>query len=78
MCLFHSAEAYLEQRDPITTFNDPRWRKYSIQKLTQLSQGEKVQDAAASNIDFFPWNDTWVSSTQLNSPYRNKMSLSPP
>jgi hypothetical protein len=44
------------------------FRKYSSQKLTQVSQGNNVSDAAASNIDGFLWRDAYVSSTQLNRP----------
>jgi hypothetical protein len=58
----------------------PIWNKQSISpplnevavsislKLTQFSNGNNVQDAAASNIDAFLWRDTCVCSTQLNSP----------
>jgi hypothetical protein len=37
-----------------------------------------VLDAATSNIDGFLWRDTCVSSTQLNRPIWNKVSLSTP
>jgi hypothetical protein len=51
---------------------------YSFQKLSQLSQGNNVQDAASSSIDDFLWRDTCVSSTQLNRSFWNKMILYPP
>jgi hypothetical protein len=51
------------------------WQEYSFQKLTQLSQGNNVQDVAASNIDGFLWRDTSLSSTKLNRPFWNKMSF---
>jgi hypothetical protein len=54
------------------------WRKYSFQKLTQFTQGNNVLDAAASNTDGFVLRDTYVSSTQLNRPIWDKLSLSPP
>jgi hypothetical protein len=43
-------------------------RKYSVQKLTQVSQGNNVVDAPVSNTHGFLSRDTWVSSTQLNRP----------
>jgi hypothetical protein len=68
----------------------PIWNKQSISpplnevavsislKLTQFSNGNNVQDAAASNIDAFLWRDTCVCSTQLNSPICKKHSLLQP
>jgi hypothetical protein len=53
------------------------WRKHFFQKLTQFWQRNNVLDAAASNKDCFPWRDACVSSTQLNRPIWNKMSLTP-
>jgi hypothetical protein len=41
-------------------------RQYSFQKLTQLSQGNKVLYALSSNIDAFLLCDTCVSIIQLN------------
>jgi hypothetical protein len=49
--------------------------KYSIQKLTQFSELNNVLDVEASNPDSFLWTDTYVSSTQLNSPIWNKAHL---
>jgi hypothetical protein len=46
-------------------------RKYSFLKLTQFSLGINVY------IPMLPLEDTCVSSTQLNRPIWNKMSLSP-
>jgi hypothetical protein len=42
--------AYLEQREPISTLDNPHRRKYSIEKLIQLPRANKVVEAAASNI----------------------------
>jgi hypothetical protein len=56
----------LEQRKPIFILDKPSKREYSIEKLTQLPQGNKVVEAAASNTDDFLWQDTWVSSTEQN------------
>jgi hypothetical protein len=44
------------------------FRKYSFQKLPQLSQGVNVLNAVVSNIHGFVWRDPCVSSTQLNRP----------
>jgi hypothetical protein len=49
-------------------FENYVFQKYSFLKLTQFSQGKKILDPAASNIDGFLWRGTWLSSTQLNSP----------
>jgi hypothetical protein len=50
MCFFSSAvQAYLEQREPISTLKNPNCRKYSFQKLTPFSQGNNVLEAAAYN-----------------------------
>jgi hypothetical protein len=53
-------------------------RKYSFQKITQFSQGNRALDVSASNLHGFLWKDTCVSSTQLNSPVWNKMIIFPP
>jgi hypothetical protein len=47
-------------------------------KLTQFSQGNKVLDAPVSITDGLLSKDTCVSSTLLNRPIWNKVSLSPP
>jgi hypothetical protein len=52
------------------------WWQYSFQKLTQLSQGNKVLDASPSNIDVFPLIDTCFYTIQLNRPIWNKISIS--
>jgi hypothetical protein len=79
MCFFNSAEqACLEQRDPIYTLQTVTCRKYSFQKLIQYAQEINVLDAPASNTDGFLLRDACVSSTELNSPIWNQMSLSPP
>jgi hypothetical protein len=41
-------------------------RNYSIQKLTQFSQGNNLLDDPASKTDGFLSRDASVSSTQLN------------
>jgi hypothetical protein len=46
-------------------------------KSNQLLQRNNVLDAAASNVDGFPWRDTCASSTQLNRMLWSKQSLSP-
>jgi hypothetical protein len=53
-------------------------RKYFFQKLTQFSQGNNVIHAAASNTHSFLSKDICVSSSHLNRPLMNKVSLSPP
>jgi hypothetical protein len=52
-------------------------RIYSLQKLTQYSEGNNVLDVASTRIDSFLWRGTCVSSPQLNRRMWNKMSLSP-
>jgi hypothetical protein len=47
-----------------------------IQTITQISHRKNVLDAAASEIDGFLWIGTYVSTTYLNRPICNKMSLS--
>jgi hypothetical protein len=66
------------QRQLISTFKTIICRKYSFQKLILFSLGNKVLDANASNTNGCLWRDTCRSSTQLNRPFCNKMSLSPP
>jgi hypothetical protein len=59
MCFINLAEyTYLEQREPISTLKQTSGRKYSFQKLTQLSQGTNVLDASASNTYGFLSRDT--------------------
>jgi hypothetical protein len=54
MCFFNSAEyACLEQRQPVSTLKNLSCRKYSFQKLTQLSQGNNVLDAPAYDTNDF-------------------------
>jgi hypothetical protein len=53
-------------------------RKYSFQKVNEFSLGNNVLDAPVSNTDGFLSRDTCISSTYLNKPIWNKMSLSPP
>jgi hypothetical protein len=70
-------QVYIKQTEPISTLKHLRCRKFSIQKLTQFSQGNNVLHAAASNPDGFLGRDTCVTSTQPNRPVLNKMSISP-
>jgi hypothetical protein len=50
MCFIISAEeAYLEQRESISTLKNTKGRKYSVQKLTQFSKGNIVLHASAGN-----------------------------
>jgi hypothetical protein len=65
-------QAYLEQREPISSLNNLSSRKYSFHKLTQFSQGKNVLGAYASNTDGFLSRDTSVSSKQLNRPVWTK------
>jgi hypothetical protein len=59
MCFFNLAEqAYLEQNVCFSTLKTLKGRLYSFQKLTQLSQGDKVVDTPASNLDGFNWTDS--------------------
>jgi hypothetical protein len=53
-------------------------KKYSLEKLTQFSQGNDLMDAPHCNIDAFLATYTCVSSILLNMPFWNKMSLYPP
>jgi hypothetical protein len=53
-------------------------RKYFCQNLNRFLQGNKMLDAAASNIDGFCWRDSWVFSTQPNRLSWSKQSLCPP
>jgi hypothetical protein len=77
MCFFNTAEeSYLEQREPISTFKNLSCRKYSFLKLTRFSQGNTVLFAEASNIHGSLWRDASVSSTLLNRPIWNVVSLS--
>jgi hypothetical protein len=56
-------KAYLEQTEPISNVKQLSGRKYSFQKLNQLSQGNNMLDGAVSNIDGVLWRDIFVSST---------------
>jgi hypothetical protein len=65
-------------KKPISNLKNLSCRKYSFQKLSQLSQGNDVLNATHSNIDAFLWSDICGSSTLLNTPILNKESLFPP
>jgi hypothetical protein len=58
----------MKRNEPFYILKTMICRKYSFQKLTQLSQGNNVLDVPASNTDGFLLKDTCVSSTQLNRP----------
>jgi hypothetical protein len=52
MCLFTLAEVvYLEQYEPFSTLKTVICQKYSLQNLTQFSQGSNVLDAPAPNTE---------------------------
>jgi hypothetical protein len=61
-------KAFLEQTQPISTLKQLICREYSFQNLNEFSEGNNMQDAAASDIRDFLWRDTCVSSTLLNWP----------
>jgi hypothetical protein len=66
LCLFNSAkQAYLEQRDPISTLKYWSWRKYSFQKVSQFSQVNNLLHAPASTTHGFLSGDIWASSPYL-------------
>jgi hypothetical protein len=67
-------EAYLKQREPITTLRNPGSMKDLWQKVSHLSQGNHVVHAALSHMDGFLWRDTGISSTQLKDSFSNKWS----
>jgi hypothetical protein len=69
---------YLEQREPISTLENPRCMKYSFQKLTPFSLENNVLNAAASNIDRFLLRGTWLSLSQMNIPNGSKQNLNTP
>jgi hypothetical protein len=63
MCFFNLDEyVHLVQNEHFSTFKSMICRMYSLQKLTQVSLGSNVPNAATSNIDGFLWRDTCVSS----------------
>jgi hypothetical protein len=77
MCFINSPEyTYLEQREPDSTFKNKSCRKYSFQKQSLFSQGNNVLHTAGTNLDGFVRRDTCATSTSLNRPTWNKMSLS--
>jgi hypothetical protein len=78
MCLFNFADnACSEQNESFSTLKTLIFRKYNFQKLTQLSKGNKVLDAAPSNIHGCLSREAWDSLTKLNRRFWNKMSLTP-
>jgi hypothetical protein len=56
------------QQNDLSTLKTSICRKYSFQKLTEISQEDNVVDPEASFIDVILWRDTCVSSTQVNRP----------
>jgi hypothetical protein len=54
------------------------FRKYSFQKLTQFSQGNKVLHDHSSNTDVFLSRDSCVSSNQLNRSIWGNKRCNPP
>jgi hypothetical protein len=69
--------AYMEQNEPFSTLNILFCRKYFFQNLTIFTKVNNMVDASASNSNGFLSRDTCVSSTELNRPNCNKVSLSP-
>jgi hypothetical protein len=77
MCFIkYAEEVFLEENEPFSKCKSLIYRKYSIQKFTDISQDNNLLDAPASMTDAFLWRATCVS-TQLNMPIWNKKSLSP-
>jgi hypothetical protein len=60
--------AHLEHNERFPTLKTLVCRKYSFQKLPQLTQGINGVYAVDSNLDSLTWRDTCVSSTLLNRP----------
>jgi hypothetical protein len=59
-CFFNLAEeAYLEKNELFSTLKTTICRKYSFQKLPQMSQGNNVLDAPASYTDGF-LQPSWI------------------
>jgi hypothetical protein len=78
MWFFNLAEqAYLEQDVHFSPIITLKGRQYSIEKLTQFSQGNEEIDSPPSNLDGFLCTDTCVSSIQLNRPVWSNLSISP-
>jgi hypothetical protein len=65
-------------KEPISTLKKLSWRKYSCHKFSQFLHGINVLHGAASSVGGFLWTNTCFSSTQLNRPVWNKVSLSQP
>jgi hypothetical protein len=59
-------------------FENSVFRSYFFQYWNIFTQVNNMVDACASNTNGFLSRDTCVSSTQLNRPIWNKLSLSPP
>jgi hypothetical protein len=49
-----------------------------VAKLTHFSQGNHVLDTAAYNTVGLLSSDTWIPSTEMNSPISNKERQHPP
>jgi hypothetical protein len=63
--------------ESIFTLTIESCRENTFPKVTQLSQGNNMLDAPASNTDGFLSRDSFLSPTLLNICIWNKMSLSP-
>jgi hypothetical protein len=76
MCFINSAaKSYLVQNEYFYSLKCTISRKYSFQKVPQLSQGFNLLDAAASNIHGFFFRHPCISSSQLNRPIWSKQSI---
>jgi hypothetical protein len=71
MCFLNSAEKANLEQTALLPLENRKCRKYSFQKLTQFTEGNKVLDLPASNTNVFLWRDICVSSTQPNRPTWN-------
>jgi hypothetical protein len=64
MCFVNLAElANLEQNEPFSILETMFCRMYSLQSLTQFTQGNYMLHAPAFNTDGFHSSDTCVSSS---------------
>jgi hypothetical protein len=78
-CSDNSAErAYFENSEHTSTLKNLSCRKFSFPKPSQFSQKKSVLDASTSSTCGFPLVHTSFSSTLLDSPIWNRMSLCPP
>jgi hypothetical protein len=67
---FHkTGQSYLEQNEPLSTFETLIGCMRSFHKLTLFSQRNNVLDAESYNVEGFLWKDSCFSCTQLNRPF---------